>query len=133
MSYKLGDRALVYFPQEESGHLWKLSRPWHGLYRVISIAEPDMTVINIYNPQHNPIKVRQSRVKPTAPQIYLLGPIGMAQGELDRDPLPSGQFDQIPARRTLDILLQTLSHRELTIPPIVKRAHSRYSLRSLKK
>ena len=33
--YKLGDWVLVKFPQEETGHMCKLSRPWHGPYHVL--------------------------------------------------------------------------------------------------
>ncbi len=31
-SFKVGDCVFVRFPQEQSGRLRKLSRPWHGPY-----------------------------------------------------------------------------------------------------
>ena len=34
--FKIGQWVLVRFPQEESGRQRKLSRPWHGPYRIIS-------------------------------------------------------------------------------------------------
>jgi hypothetical protein len=45
----------VKFPQEEVGKLRKLSRPWHGPYRVISHTDPDVTVVRVYSPQDKPI------------------------------------------------------------------------------
>ena len=69
VSYKLGDWVLVRFPQDESGRLRKLSRPWHGPYRVISIDDPDIILSKIYYPQHDPIKVHQSRVKHCPPDL----------------------------------------------------------------
>ena len=60
---------LVRFPQDESGRLRKLSRPWHGPYRVISIDDPDIILSKIYYPQHDPIKVHQSRVKHCPPDL----------------------------------------------------------------
>ena len=35
---------MVKFPQEETGSLRKLPRPWHGPYRVIDRQDPDVTV-----------------------------------------------------------------------------------------
>ena len=51
------------FPADKSGKNCKLYRPWHGLYRVIAIKDPDITVAKIYFPQENQIMVHQSRVK----------------------------------------------------------------------
>jgi len=42
----------------------KLSRPWHGPYRIITLQEPDISVSKIYQPQSPAICVHQSRVKP---------------------------------------------------------------------
>lgn len=54
-SLRVGDWVLVKFPQEEVGKLRKLSRPWHGPYRVISHTDPDVTVVRVYSPQDKPI------------------------------------------------------------------------------
>ena len=35
---------MVKFPQEETRSLCKVSRPWHGLYRIIDRQDPDVTV-----------------------------------------------------------------------------------------
>ena len=61
---KVGDWVLVKFPQEESGKHRKLSRPWHGPYRVISRDDPDVTVVRVYSPQDKQIQVHLSRVTP---------------------------------------------------------------------
>ena len=42
VSFKAGDLVLVRFPQEESGKNRKLSRPWHGPYRVVQCVDPDI-------------------------------------------------------------------------------------------
>ena len=53
---------LVKFPTDESGKMRKLSRPWHGPYRVIKINESDVTVEKIYRSQDGSIQVCTSRV-----------------------------------------------------------------------
>ena len=61
MSFKLGYWVLVRFPQEETGKK-RLSRPWHGPYRVTQISDPDITVVKVFFPDEGPIQVHQSRV-----------------------------------------------------------------------
>ena len=41
----------------------KLSRPWHGLFCVITVHNPDVTISNVYFPQDKNIMVHQIRVK----------------------------------------------------------------------
>ena len=40
----------------------KLSRPWHGPFRVVFWEDPDMTVMNVYFPGDAPIKLHQNQV-----------------------------------------------------------------------
>ena len=61
---KVGDWVLVKFPQDETGRLRKLSRPWHGPYRIVSREDPDVSVIKVYYPLEKPIRVHLSRVAP---------------------------------------------------------------------
>ena len=61
---QVGDWVLVRFLQEEVGKLRKLSRPWHGPFRVLTIEGPDVTVIKVYFPQDKVIRVHLSRVTP---------------------------------------------------------------------
>jgi len=41
----------------------KLSRSWHGPYRVTALREPDISVTKVYQPQSSGINIYQSRVK----------------------------------------------------------------------
>ena len=61
---QVGDCVLVRFPQDEVGKMRKLSRPWHGPYRILSKEGPDVTVIKVYFPQDQAIRVHLSRVTP---------------------------------------------------------------------
>ena len=65
--YKLGDWVLVKFPQDETGKNRKLSRPWHGPYRVVERRDPDLTVVKVYVSQDQQVLVHQSRVSPCPP------------------------------------------------------------------
>ena len=60
---RVGDWVFVYFPQEESGRMRKLSRPWFGPYRITSRDDPDVTVTRVYSPK-DPIQVHLTRVAP---------------------------------------------------------------------
>ena len=62
--YRMGDLVLVKFPHEESGRNRKLSRPWHGPYRVIQCNEPDLTVVKQFFPEQGSIQIHQLRVCP---------------------------------------------------------------------
>ena len=67
--YQLGDWVLVRFPQEETGRLRKLSRPWHGPYRVVERRDPDLTMVKVYAPQDGQIQVHQTRVAHCPPEL----------------------------------------------------------------
>ena len=60
---KTSDWILIRFPQEEQDSNRKLSRPWHGPYRVTTLEEPDVCAVKVYFPQDPQIRVHQSRVK----------------------------------------------------------------------
>ena len=62
--YRIGEWVLIKFPSEESGKQRKLSRPWHGPYRIMNLTDTDITAIRIYFPEDGSIKVHQSRVSP---------------------------------------------------------------------
>ena len=61
-AFKLGECVFVKFPQDESGRLRKLSRPWHGPNHIVQKRDPDATVTKVYHPQHGEIQVHQSRL-----------------------------------------------------------------------
>lgn len=62
--YRIGEWVLVKFPADETGQMRKLSRPWHGPYRVTEQNNPDVTVVKVYRPQDGAIQVHKTRVTP---------------------------------------------------------------------
>ena len=69
LRFRIGDWVLVHFPAEETGKARKLSRPWHGPYRVVSVADPDVCASKVFFPQEGAIQVHQSRVKVCPPDF----------------------------------------------------------------
>ena len=142
LEYQLGDWALVKFPQEESGKQRKLSRPWHGPYRVTSRDDPDLTLVKVYFPQEGTIQVHQTRVKP-CPNFpagyYWYGPRRRRPGR------PPKWVDNVLAEHASETLHEDLPDTEIVfettadIPPSVNpsvdppslpaRCHKKYSLR----
>ena len=53
---------MIKFPQEETGAQRKLSRPWHGPYRITDMDDTGVTAVKVYYPQDGTIRVHQSRV-----------------------------------------------------------------------
>ena len=49
---------------EETGRFRKLSRPWHGPYRITSCDNTGMSAVKVYFPREDTVKVHQTRVKP---------------------------------------------------------------------
>ena len=66
--FQVGDWVLVKMPQDEVGKHRKLSRPWHGPFRVTGRRDPDITVIRVYG-NVDAIQVHQSRVTPCPPEF----------------------------------------------------------------
>ena len=69
IDYKVGDWVVVKFPQDETGRMRKLSRPWHGPYCNVERRDPDVTVIKVYSPQDGQIQIHQNRVTPCPPEL----------------------------------------------------------------
>ena len=59
--YRVGDWVLIRYPSEETG---RLSRPWHGPYRITACDSTGVTAVNVYFPWEDAVKVYQTRVKP---------------------------------------------------------------------
>ena len=55
--YRVGAWVFIRFSQEETGRLRKLSRPWHGPYRVVSVQDPDVCAVKVYFPDEGQIRV----------------------------------------------------------------------------
>lgn len=62
--YQVGDWVLIRYPSEETGRFRKLSRPWHGPYRITSCNDTDVSAVKVYFPREDAVKVHQTRVKP---------------------------------------------------------------------
>ena len=62
--YRIGDWVLIRFPSDESGRLRKLSRLWHGPYRVRTCNDTNLTATKVYFPLQEPVHVPQNRAKP---------------------------------------------------------------------
>ena len=110
IDYRVGDWVLIRFPQDESGPLRKLSRPWHGPYRVVSVDDPDLTVTKVYFPQDGQIQIHQTRIQHCPEQFpagfYWYGPRRHGPGR--------------PPKWTENIK-PTFAHREVDITPKDKR------------
>ena len=68
-TYRPGEWILVRFPCDETGKQRKLSRPWHGPYRVLSTTGPDVTAQKVYFPEDGQIQIHQSRVSDCPPRF----------------------------------------------------------------
>ncbi len=54
---KIGDRVMVYFPDQVKGKAWKLAWPYHGPYKVLALTPTNAEVCLIGSPQSNSIFV----------------------------------------------------------------------------
>ena len=48
--YQVGERVMVYMPGEVSGKKWKIARPYHGPYRILSVTPTNAEVQLIESP-----------------------------------------------------------------------------------
>ena len=83
MKYSVGDWVIIRFPQEESGRLRKLSRPWHGPYRVTETTATGITGVRVYGCDQKPIHVHLNRVTRCPPPTSQQATFGMAIVEMD--------------------------------------------------
>ena len=58
--YKIGQWVLIRHPQEENGPNRKLSRPWHGPFRITGVEKTGERVYG--NSVNDPIRVHLQRV-----------------------------------------------------------------------
>ena len=63
-TFQIGDWVLVHFAHQKTGKMRKLSRPWHGPYRIVARDDPDITAKKVYFPDNPQIQVHQGRVQP---------------------------------------------------------------------
>ena len=70
--YKVGDWVLICFTSDETGKQRKLSRPWHGPYKVITVNDTNLTATKVYFSREDTIKVHRVRAKP-CPEGFMAG------------------------------------------------------------
>ena len=68
-TYRVGDRVMVYMPGDVAGKAWKLARPYHGPYRVISLTPTNAEVRLIEKPNDPTLFVTISRLRKCYPEI----------------------------------------------------------------
>ena len=67
--YKERDWILIRFLHEESGKMRKLSRPWHGPYRVLEVTTTGVLAQRVYTSKSDPIRVHLHRVSKCHPNF----------------------------------------------------------------
>ena len=69
LSVKPGDRVMIHMPGSVKGKAWKLVRPFHGPYRVISMISTNAEVRLVDQPDSDTIFVSLSQVCPCYSEI----------------------------------------------------------------
>lgn len=64
-----GDRVMVYMPSEKQGKDWKLSRPFHGPYRVLKVTPTNVEVRLVNRETDESIFVNRDRVHLCYPEL----------------------------------------------------------------
>ena len=64
--FRVGDRVMIHMPSVVSGKAWKLARPYHGPYRVLSVTIEARLVDDA---NADPIFVAVNRVRPCAADL----------------------------------------------------------------
>ena len=67
--HQVGDLVLIRFPQEESGKMKKLSRPWHGPYRVVQVTSTGVVAQRVYNSKGDQICIHRHQVTRCPPNF----------------------------------------------------------------
>ena len=67
-SFSVGDRVLVYMPSEVQGKDWKLSRPFHSPYRIVSLTDCNAEV-RLVDGEQEAIYVSLDRVRPCPDEL----------------------------------------------------------------
>ena len=66
---KVGDRVMVHMPGSVKGKAWKLVRPFHGPYRVLSVTPTNAEVRLVDQPGADAIFISLNRARPCYPEI----------------------------------------------------------------
>ena len=106
--YQLGDWIMLKFPHEETGRSHKISRPWHGPYRVVQKDDTDVVAAKVYFPGKG-LFVYTKLTLLSALLPFRMVFIGMARSSPVLDAILVGSMDlmrqswswRIPCTRTL--------------------------------
>ena len=60
---KVGDRVMVFFPNQVKGKAWKLARPYFGPYRVVSLTPTNAEVQLAHDSNRKSIFVALDRIR----------------------------------------------------------------------
>ena len=60
---EVGQRVMVHIPSEVQGRTWKFARPFHGLFRVLSLTPTNVEVRLVDEPKSESLFVSLSRVR----------------------------------------------------------------------
>ena len=67
--FKVGERVMVYMPGEVSGNKWKIARPYHGPYRILSVTPTNADVQLVENQGEPALFVAISRLRRCYPEL----------------------------------------------------------------
>ena len=67
--YRLGERVMVYMPGDVTGKNWKLARPYHGPFRILSLTPTNAEVQLIEKPGDPSSFVALSRLRRCYPEM----------------------------------------------------------------
>ena len=68
-TFSVGDRVFVYMPAARSGKAYKLSRPFHGTFRIITMHDNGVDVRRVDRPQDATIRVPFARLRICSTEI----------------------------------------------------------------
>jgi len=66
---RVGDRVMVYMPDQVQGKMRKLARPFHGPYRILSLTPTNAEVTLVDGPCEPSIFVSLDRVRQCYPEL----------------------------------------------------------------
>jgi hypothetical protein len=67
--YRLGERVMVYMPGDVTGKSWKLARPYHGPFRILSLMPTNAEVQLIEKPGDPSLFVALGRLRRCYPEM----------------------------------------------------------------
>ena len=68
VNLKAGERVMVFMPSDVKGENWKLARPFHGPYRVVTVYDNSVDVRLMNRPKTDCICVSLDRVRRCYPE-----------------------------------------------------------------